>query len=622
MKSDTPLFTVGTPDGSWLPIASQLLGTVAKTDQQSAPLRDWLKRSLTAGPSGEAPALRPEAIGELARLACPTSPCGLIDEAACWALEALAERFPQARYLVFVASPAAALTDWLGRGAAADAAADAVLRRWRAGAARLLRHAQRHPARCLLIDAAEAQAWPSRLAALCGQRLGFTFEPPAAPVAAPDALASAIAATLAAADKRTQALHVELHASCAPLADDAAPLAQGIDAAAVTRDWRQLREEQARLRQQNGALLAEAETLKRHAAQRAEPQATQDAQEAELLLLQLHQVQEELEHYYLAWRSLQEQPAAAVQAVPAGKRVDRVEIGQERDTPPHRELVVRLHGVHADDRTLPKVEARLVEHHGRPGVALFVADGHPTPLMAWQPTGREEGRDYLLLVPADAPAAQRLQSLGRGDWALLLQMVDATVGALHKVESGTAQRWQVVAERLRRQLAALPARLRYDRIDASPAADAPDAIDASLAPVSFGAREAAELRLRWWPRAAGGGELELLLGADSATPPLAHWPVEPDGRWAPRWRLPLGQLAHHERERAWRTLSVDDRAMLLGVLDALPAVAQRASGESGAAVGNANELSAAAAQPLRTAQRALHGSRGRRVWRALRGRIA
>jgi hypothetical protein len=59
----------------------------------------------------------------------------------------------------------------------------------------------------------------------------------------------------------------------------------------------------------------------------------------------------------------------------------------------------------------------------------------------------------------------------------------------------------------------------------------------------------------------------------------------------------------------------DDRAMLLAVLDALPAAAQQADPAI------RERLSAAAAWPLRVALRAVHGSRLRRVWRAVRGDV-
>lgn len=627
--TSTVLFTLGTPFGSWLPLANALHGSAA---------------------GGVELRLEPQ---------------------GCWTLEALAAQFPQANFLIFVESPSHALGEWLTQNAAEDAAT--ALERWCDAVRRILRHVQRHLPRCVLVDAGEARRHGAALAALCSERFGFVPAGSAPVGSAPDALAAAVGAVLAAADGRAGALYAELHASCVPLCDDDADsmtvgAAHGIEAHEALDGWRALQSgrralheklEQHRLvlreheerataeavaaRQDNARLQAdvaelrqalqvahgEAGTLRQQVGNVAvlQQQCTQsqceaDAakREADLLLLQLHQVQEELEHYYLAWRELQDQsppPSAAVT-----KNVEQVVLGTERLKPPHRELGLTLQSVRAGGRVLGRVDARLVEHHGRPGVALFAAEGQPTPLMAWQPSGREEGRDYLLLVPADAPAAQRLQSMGRGDWELLLQLVDATVAVLEHMQSETARRWQVVAERLRRQLAALPARLRYDRIEAAPAADAPGAIDASFAPVSFGSREMAELRLRWWPRPADGGALELLLGADAATPPLAHWPVEADGRWAPLWRLPLGELARSEREHAWRALGAEDRALLLGVLDALPAVAQRASAALGAAVGDASELRAAAALPLRTAQRALHGSRGRRVWRALRGRIA
>ena len=176
---------------------------------------------------------------------------------------------------------------------------------------------------------------------------------------------------------------------------------------------------------------------------------------------------------------------------------------------------------------------------------------------------------------------------------------------------------------LQQQLAGLPARLRYDDLVVAAAAGAPGALDASFERVSFGLRQPATLRLRWWPQAAGGAAVQLLAPqVPGDTPPLTGWPVDDRGAWCDRWSLPLGAASPTQRAQAWHAMDANDRGLLLGVLDALPAVAARAKALGLAEAGAADGLSAAASRPLRMAHRALHGTRLRRVVRALRGRVA
>jgi hypothetical protein len=179
----------------------------------------------------------------------------------------------------------------------------------------------------------------------------------------------------------------------------------------------------------------------------------------------------------------------------------------------------------------------------------------------------------------------------------------------------------VVATRLQQQLASLPARLRYDELTVA-AADVAGALDASFERVGFGARRQQRMRVRWWPQAAGGPEVQLLAPeARGEMPLLAQWPVDEHGAWSPSWSLPLGDAPPALRERAWRTMGPADRELLLGLLDALPAVAERARALRLPDGPNGAGLEATASRPLRMAQRALHGSRLRRVVRALRGRV-
>ena len=652
------LFTLGTPCGGWPRLAQSL-----------------------AGPMANASSLDPAQA------------------------ERLAAQSGNARFLIWVESPAQAVAHWLAQGGQGEPAD--VLALWLSGAKQIERLVQRHLPRCLVVLAEEARAQPREFTAALSRWLGLkpgdtiaTQPTPPDETAAPDPLATLLTERLAAQDAACTRTFSGLYASCVTLVEgEPAPasaaqtnpvaavgsyfelLHQGKETAALRADLANAQQELQSFRQQrenlrtaqqtatreNELLLLQlhqvqeelernylqhqasataaatgqktaqekidteaarsrqaeqaAETARAAAASqldalRAQQQAT--AQDNELLLLQLHQVQEELEQYYLAWRELSTKVVAPVGA--ARFEVGRVEIGVQRDSPPHRELCFVLHEVQAGGRKLPHAHVRLVEHHGRPGIAFFEAEGTEPALAAWRPNGHEGERGYMLLVPADEAARPLLQHMGRADWDFTEAVASTIQRALQESPNAAPARWQAVAARLRQQLAELPTRLRYDSLDVAPAADAKGALDCKFGNLSFGRRRTDAIRVRWWPQRAGGAALELLAPeSDAEAPPLAAWPVDAKGISKAAWPLPLGNEPAAQRAQAWRALGPTDREMLLGLLDALPAVAERAQTHADGLAPTA--LVAAAQQPLRVARAAIHGTRLRRTWRALRGRI-
>jgi hypothetical protein len=68
-----------------------------------------------------------------------------------------------------------------------------------------------------------------------------------------------------------------------------------------------------------------------------------------------------------------------------------------------RELTVMLRSVQSAARQVPDATVRLVEHHGHPGLAVFAPPGAEPLFAAWQESGREANRSYMLLVPSGAP---------------------------------------------------------------------------------------------------------------------------------------------------------------------------------------------------------------------------
>lgn len=340
----------------------------------------------------------------------------------------------------------------------------------------------------------------------------------------------------------------------------------------------------------------------------------------ELLMVQLHQVQEELEHYYLECQELELQ-ANRPRAGQMLAAVGRIELGTAREAPPHRELTLILHEVSAQDRSRQRVSTRLVEHNGRPGLAFFAEEGYEPALLAWEPTGEEAGRDFMLFVPEDASSRLRLQHLGAGDWQFLLAVASAVVRHLEAATDGVPTRWSVMAQRLLWQLNGLPPRFRFDDIEIFADSSSAGSLLVRFRQVLLGTRPLASVDLCWQPTPTPRIEM-LLSGQPDEAPAFTCWPTDEAGTWAQRWVVLAGGEQAHLDQHYWRAMGIEDRSKLLGVLDALPAAADRAGLSKLAGYPGAHELKQSAATALRNAQRQAHGSRLRRVWRALRGRVA
>jgi hypothetical protein len=292
------------------------------------------------------------------------SPAILADYRCVWVLDFWAEQLPQARFLLLVTRAETALAHALARGLAAPA----YLESWLATNRQLLHFQRRHRKRTLMLDAEAAVRNPDAFVAACTQ-FGIALpERDSLPAVQPASLAleRLLACHVVGAYDAASELEQELEASALPL-DTAIPALVGsadavqayselrrraldleseLVAAISARDG--LDSVRAELEQENDSLLAqlrqvqeELESLcpncdklpraqKEQERLRAEVVKTNDTckeleqaheelkQENELLLLQLHQVQEELERYFLKYQELsQKQVADKAPPVPA-----------------------------------------------------------------------------------------------------------------------------------------------------------------------------------------------------------------------------------------------------------------------------------------------------------------
>jgi hypothetical protein len=623
------VFVTGTPPASWLDAAG-LLGSSAGEASGSAAFVRWHDQVVGAAgaarvaavASGKALVVGADAQAELAALVQAPGAGGprmLTDARACWTLDALRHAVPDACCLFLIEDPVRALVHWLQAGDGEDPSAALAI--WHAGAQRLWRHAQQHGDRCLLVQADELRADPAALRRAVQDRWGLALPgaglpPPATEV---DPLAWALCESIVAGDADSRELHEELLAASLPLvrsgADaDSLSWARRLDPVAAVRRQRELVGELDDARQQLQRTRAELSRARG---------AAQDAQaEGERLLLRLHQVQGELEHYFVAHQALVDDAGRGPAAI-ASLDIEQLVFGAERTQPPHRQVDVALVKVAYGARQIDRIDLRLLNHHGRPGLLFFGGGGVAPPLSAWQASGQEGERPYWLLIPSEPAGRQALAHLGTTDWGLLVDVVHRLERALRDTLPELRDRWLATALRLQAELRELSARFRYDAVTVT-ADDTvpPGALHLAFSQVLAGDHAQSRVDLHWWPspapgQAGGGAAISLLADPDPTRRPLLGlWPIDDDGRWAAALPLPVGTgLARDHKRRAWAGFAPADRETILSLLDALPA-AVRAMPDTAMAPGLSRAALDAAAQSLiRDARRSARQSA---LWRAAR----
>jgi hypothetical protein len=305
-------------------------------------------------------------------------------------------------------------------------------------------------------------------------------------------------------------------------------------------------------------------------------------EEGELLLLNLHEVQEELEHYYLRTKELESAGLSAGTTPALGRAGGIVQLVHVRNAAPHRHLHLRFEQMQLAGRTLPAMDVRLLEHGGCPGLAVFASGSEHSPLASWKATGSESGRGFMTLMPADPTTRPLLQRMGTADWQLVNQLT--AVIHRHVLEDGwhLDTRWRDTASRLCRQLADMPARLRYDAVNVHRVGSDGDELEVLFGRSSFGDRALGDVRLQWRPgsstEAADKAALRWLRPESAGILPLSAWPVDKDGRLTASYDLPVGNgLGARGKLQLWRAMCAADRELVLAVLDALPGATEHMS---------------------------------------------
>lgn len=150
-----------------------------------------------------------------------------------------------------------------------------------------------------------------------------------------------------------------------------------------------------------------------------------------------------------------------------------------------------------------QVTVRLLEHASRCGLGLLRMPGQAAPLGAWQTDGEEGSSSYMLMIPEDPHGAQALQHLPSSDWLLVNRLAQGMQNHLACLADESLIHWNGVAAKLNLLLMQMPARLRYDELLVEPAGQAlpTGSLSVTLRNVVFGHLSVGQLNLQWQPGA-------------------------------------------------------------------------------------------------------------------------
>lgn len=292
-------------------------------------------------------------------------------------------------------------------------------------------------------------------------------------------------------------------------------------------------------------------------------------EENELLLLQLHQVQEELEHYFLENRRLDKERLGASGLGASLLQVEGLRMGHCHDVSPHRHLDFTLDQARLGERDLGSARLRMVEHNGRPGLLVFQGYSKDSaPLYHWKSSGEENGSPFMLIVPQDDSGRDALVAAPTSDLLFLRESARLLAGELHAaIQNGSSQRkrdWARIAKRFIDLADDIPQRLHYDDVVARGLEDKAHQFILRNAWTAYSGL-IRSLEFQW-----KDFTIELLPPADAELP-LTNWPLDEKTRAHISLTLDLSPRSDWTQTRkAWSGLTASDRAFLLLLIAELP----------------------------------------------------
>jgi hypothetical protein len=312
-------------------------------------------------------------------------------------------------------------------------------------------------------------------------------------------------------------------------------------------------------------------------------------QESELLLLQLHQVQEELEHYFLKYQEAQRKVSDAdqrwqrmLQRTPAYCDFDSIEVLSD-DVPAaeHGDMQAhttawRIKNLTAAGRSIAQLEFKTVLEGEQSHFVIPRADGAAGWLTRWPVAGAKQGD---LLVPGDPQAA----NIATCDWQLLKLLGKLLVNTLQSAEKlpapvhFQAEALRIGISHLGDALESAPEVLRYDTVALKREQVNPDYehLWLSLSNLQLGERSWPAFEFRLSAASVGpkrfGTHPKLEFPEHVGQAPLSNWFDESYDDFGAKLELRFA-LPDAMDITIWGRLAANDQAFIQALVQSLPSM--------------------------------------------------
>ncbi len=413
---------------------------------------------------------------------------------------------PQLRFVLVMSSAQRFIANALESGEAMPALS-ILLEQWAAQQLKILQFYHRFPQKSVLVDIDHCIDNPAGLLKVCEQswQLGLgKVHFPNRPAPTFSTMSRFLAESLSQTDKHWLPLQNELSSSATPIGTlwkqpsqigigDAVRAyreekPQVIEPSVSTKELEQLRAAQTALTEQQKRVhelntqLNDARTQREQSAAQlkdSQEQLKDTQEESDLLLAQLHQVQEELENYFLKYQDSKQELEVAemrwkrmLQRVPDYFDIESVEV-QRIEGVGTETLRWRLKGLEAAGRKLPELELISFIVDGIAGLEIPRRMGEHKVIQRWPAVAASD--DALVIAwigdaQADDKLTETLRQLGRSDWDLIQVIITALITALNtpamlkRGEGVILDHTPQALSNLQSKLSQMPSVFRFDEL--------------------------------------------------------------------------------------------------------------------------------------------------------------
>jgi hypothetical protein len=142
--------------------------------------------------------------------------------------------------------------------------------------------------------------------------------------------------------------------------------------------------------------------------------------------------------------------------------IEEVIQGSSHETGEHQHINYMLKDISHLGRKFSRLDVRIVEHHGNPGVAIMKPIAEERPFYAWEKHGEENGQDYMLIIPTSKNGNDWLERATTND--LLLYKDIVSYAAVKIKQNGANKNWADACRSILISLRGLSKRVHYDDI--------------------------------------------------------------------------------------------------------------------------------------------------------------